>query len=209
MKQTNATRHVQRGSVLLVAMIMLLTIAMLAAAALRGSLSSAQAIGNMQWRSESVAAANDAIDRLLSSADFATKTDVVTAAVNSSPFQVDINGDTVNDIEVNFPAVTLDGVTRAGPRCLRTTPIPSTALNVEREADKPCYNGSSSDTAGLGVADAGSGGTLAMLPPPSLCSNTEWSVRVRATDAVTRTQVDIVQGVGIRIATAVASDTCK
>ena len=48
----------QQGSVLLVAMVMLLMAAILTAAAFRGSLSSAQAIGNMQWRAEAITAAD-------------------------------------------------------------------------------------------------------------------------------------------------------
>ncbi len=194
----SARRH-QQGSLLLVAMIMLLTAALLTATALRGSLTSTQAIGNMQWRAEAVAAANEGIDRLLSSADFATNTAVVTKQVNDAPFQVDINGDGVNDIETSLPEVTIDGVTRAGPRCLRAEPIPTLELDPDNANDLGCFGTSGSGNSGLGVLTGGAVGTVQQSP--SLCANTEWSIRVRATDAVTNTSVDVVQGVGVRVPT--------
>ncbi|MES2992543.1 MAG: pilus assembly PilX N-terminal domain-containing protein [Pseudomonadota bacterium] len=192
--------HNQRGSTLLVAMILLLIFAIMAAASFRGSLTSVQAIGNMQWRSEAITAANDALDRLLSSADFATKTVVVTQQVNAAPFQVDINGDGVNDIATNLPVVTVDGVARAGPRCLRAEPIPSIDLDPTLAADLGCFGTSGSSSPGLEIETSG-GASTTVTQSPSLCSNTEWTITVRAADAVTRTSVDVVQGVGVRVLT--------
>ncbi len=194
------SRIAQQGSTLLVAMILLLIFAIMAAASFRGSLTSVQAIGNMQWRSEAIVAANDAIDRLLSSADFATKTVVTTQQVNAAPFQVDINGDGVNDIATNFPVVTVDGVARAGPRCLRAEPIPSINLDPTLASDLGCFGTSTSSSPGLEVETTG-GGSTTVTQAPSLCSNTEWTITVRAADAVTRTSVDVVQGVGVRVLT--------
>jgi hypothetical protein len=192
-------RQTQKGSVLLVAMILLLIFAIMAAASFRGSLTSVQAIGNMQWRTEAIAAANDAIDRLLSTADFATNTTIVTQQVNATPFQIDVNGDGVNDISTNFPVVTVDGVAKAGPRCLRAEPIPSKDLDPDLAADIGCFGTSTSGSSGLGQ-EAGTGvGTVTQAP--SLCSNTEWSITVRAVDAVTNTSVNVVQGVGVRVPT--------
>lgn len=197
----------QRGSTLLVVMIFLLVFGMMTAAAFRGSMTSVQAIGNMQWRNEAITAANDAIDRLLSTADFAINTAVVTQAVNAAPFPLDINGDGVTDISVSLPPVPRDvGPDRPGPRCLRAEPIPSAQLNPSLPADLGCFGSSSSGSSGLGVATAG-GGTATVTQSPSLCSNTEWSITVRAVDAVTNTRVDVVQGVGVRVPTT-AIPTC-
>ena len=193
-------RRSQRGSTLLVAMILLLVFAIMAAASFRGSLTSVQAIGNMQWRSEAIAAANDAIDRLLSTADFATNTTILTQQVNAAPFQLDINGDGVNDIATSLPVVTLDGLAKAGPRCLRAEPIPAKDLDPGVAADVACLGSSTSSSSGTGIAVAG-GGTSTVTQAPSLCSNTEWSITVRAVDAVTNTSVDVVQGVGVRVPT--------
>jgi Tfp pilus assembly protein PilV len=190
----------RRGSTLLVVMIFLLIFGIMAGATFRGSLTSAQAIGNMQWRNEAVTAANDALDSLLSTADFATNTAVVTAQVNAAPFQLDANGDGVNDIAVSFPVVTVDGVARAGPRCKRSEPIPAKDLDPALPADIGCFGSSSAGSPGLGIGTAG-GGTSTVMQTPSLCSNTEWTIAVRAEDAVTNTTVDVVQGVGVRVPT--------
>ena len=196
----------QRGSVLLVAMVMLLTAAILAAAAFRGSITSSRVIGNMQWRNEAIAAANDAIDRLLNSADFANNAAVVTTTVNAAPFQVDINGDGIADISTSLPVVTLDGVARAGPRCLRAEAIPPSDLDPAKPADLGCFGTTSSNSSGLGMVTT-PGGVATVAQSPSLCSNSEWSITVRAVDTVTNTSVDVVQGVGVRVPTT-AVPTC-
>jgi hypothetical protein len=198
----------QRGSTLLVVMIFLLIFGILASSAFRGSLTSAQAIGNMQWRNEAITAANDAIDRLLSTADFATNTATVTANVNLAPFVLDANGDGVNDISVTLPPVPRDvGPDRPGPRCLRAEPIPTKDLDPAVAADVGCFGSGSAGSSGLGIGTAG-GGTSTVLQSPSLCSNTEWTIQVRAVDAVTNTSVDVVQGVGVRVPTT-AVPTCN
>jgi Tfp pilus assembly protein PilV len=186
-QHTAQARQRQQGSTLLIAMIFLLLFLVIATAVYRTSLTSTQAIGNMQWRNEAVNAADDAIDRLLSTSDFANNTAAMTAQVNAAPFQMDANGDGINDISVSFPVVTIDGVARAGPRCLRAEPIPNKDLDPDVAADVACYSTSST---GGGAPNA-----------PSLCANTEWSITVRAVDGVTNTSVDVVQGVGVRVPT--------
>lgn len=186
----------QRGSVLLVALILLLIFAGMAATMFRGSLTSAQAIGNMQWRAEAVTAANDAIDRILSTTQFVNNTSVVAA----SSFDVDINGDGVNDIRTTMPVVTINGVARAGPRCLSTQPVPMNQLDPAIPADVGCLGSGSGAGSGLGQEQSG-GGTSGVSSGPSLCSDTNWQITVRAVDAVTNTSVDVVQGVAVRVPT--------
>lgn len=208
MKALHSAARAQRGSVLLVAMVMLLTAAILAAAAFRGSMTSTQVIGNMQWRNEAIAAANDAIDSLLSTADFANNALAVTTAVNAAPFKVDINGDGVNDISTRLPDVTMDGLIRAGPRCLRAEPIPAKDLDPGKPADLGCFGTGAAGSSGLGT-QVGVGGPIGTVTQsPSLCSNTEWSITVQATDVVTNTSVTVVQGVGVRVPTT-AVPTCN
>ena len=195
-----AHRRTQCGSTLLISLVFLMIFAVMAAATYRNSLTSVQAIGNMQWRSEAIMAANDAIDRLLSTADFATNTAVTTQQVNTAPFAVDANDDGITDITVNFPVVTLDGVARAGPRCLRAEPIPNQNLNPTLDADIGCFGSGAASNSGLAVATS-AGGTGTVSAAPSLCSNTEWSITMRAVDTGTATSVDVVQGVGVRVPT--------
>jgi hypothetical protein len=210
----SATARAQRGITLLVALIFLLVFALMAAAALNSTLTSGQAIGNMQWRNEAIAAANDAIDQVLSTTDFATNTNNFTAQVNATPYQVDINGDGVSDILVNFPAVSFDnGPAVAGPQCLRFRSIPLTALSPTAPNDIGCFGSSSAENSGLGnVADPNdptNTSTLAFAAGQSICANTEWAIPVRATDAVTNTSVDVMQGAGVRVFISDAMNFCE
>lgn len=193
----------QRGSVLIVAMVFLLLLAGLAASSMRSSMASVQAISNMQWRNESIAAANDAIDRVLSSTDFATKTPTVAAQV----FQVDINGDDVNDIQVDFPETSIAGVVQAGPRCLRQRPVPAASLDPDLASDKGCYGSSAGEASGLGTESGA--GAVAMDTSQSICADTQWVLPVRATDAVTNTSVEVSQGAGVRVFRSDAMNFCK
>jgi hypothetical protein len=199
MYRTTTIRHRQRGSTLLVAMIFLMLFALMAVSVFRSSLTSVQTIANMQWRTEAIEAAQDVIDRLLSTADFANNATLVTQQVNDAPFGMDANGDGVADILVTFPVVTLDGVAKAGPRCLRAEPIPNKDLDPTKPGDTGCFS-SSTYEGGIAI-DTSSGGSAPLTAGTSLCANTEWTITVRATDVVTNTSVDVVQGVGVRVPT--------
>jgi hypothetical protein len=178
----------------------------MALAVYRGSLTSAQVIGNMQWRNEAIASANVAIDSLLSSARIATEADDVTLEVNTAPFQYDANADGKTDVTVNFPPVTLDGLTRPGPRCLRAAPVPVAKLDPDKEEDAGCFV--SSSAGGLAVEGAGGTSAISGSSAVSLCSNSEWTMTVRATDPTTNTNVDVVQGFAVRVPT-VAIPVCN
>jgi hypothetical protein len=57
--------------------------------------------------------------------------------------------------------------------------------------------------------DAGGGtGTTPYVAGQSICANTEWAIPVRATDAVTSTSVDVVQGAGVRVFISDALNFC-
>lgn len=196
----------ERGSALVVSLIFLLIFLIMALAVYRGSLTSAQVIGNMQWRNEAIASANVAIDSLLSSARIATEADDVTLEVNAAPFQYDANADGKTDVTVNFPPVTLDGLTRPGPRCLRAAPVPVAKLDPDKEEDAGCFV--SSSAGGLAVEGAGGTSAISGSSAVSLCSNSEWTMTVRATDPTTNTSVDVVQGFAVRVPT-VAIPVCN
>jgi type II secretory pathway pseudopilin PulG len=200
----------QRGITLLVALIFLVLFAVMAGAVLNSTLTSSQAIGNMQFRSEAISAADDAIDQVLSSTAFAINTAGFTAQVNATPFRVDVNGDGADDITVNFPAVTIDGVTRAGPRCIRFQSIPLAKLDETSDNDIGCFGSSAAENSGLGNAETGGGaGTNPFAAGQSICANTDWVVPVRATEPATATSVDVVQGVGVRVFISDARNSCE
>lgn len=200
----------QRGMTLIVALVMLLIFAVIAATGLNGTLTSVQAISNMQWRNEATNAANDAIDQLLSSADFATKTDVVTTQVNLTPYTLDITGDGVNDVQVTLIQPPVAGATKAGPYCMRARTIPTIELDILKTQDRNCFGSATPDSLGLGTEVAGGGGSsVGLTTPDSICANTEWAITVRAQDTVTNTTVDVTQGVGVRVFRSDAATFCK
>jgi len=195
------TNNRERGSTLVVSLIFLLVFLIMALSVFRGSLTSSQAIGNMQWRNEAISAANVAIDQLLSESRIAAESLRITQEVNAAPLKYDVNGDGKSVILVSFPPVNVDGITRAGPRCLRVTPIPAEKLDPDKREDRACFGSSSSS----GIAVDSAGGTSVVSGPQSLCANSDWSMTVRATDAATSTSVDVVQGYSVRILTTSAA----
>jgi len=196
----------ERGSTLIVSLVFLLVFLVMALSIFRGALTSSQAIGNMQWRNEAISAANETIDRLLSNANVATQTATVVQQVNgvdgNSGLPYDVDGDGTNEILVRFP--TIDGLT--GPQCLRVRPIPATELSPTREEDAGCF--ASSSATGIAVS-AASGGATPATGAASLCSNSEWSMTVRAAEPRTATSVDVVQGFAVRVPTVSVPADCE
>jgi len=86
----------QRGAALIVGLIMLVLITVMATSAFSLSTGNLQAVGNMQSRTEAVAAGNHAIEQVLSSP--------FTASPQAEEVLVDINKDGTNDYKVSFVA---------------------------------------------------------------------------------------------------------
>lgn len=86
----------QRGATLLVGMILLVLITLLVTSAFTQSSTNLKSVGNLQVRTEAIAAANRVIEQLISSnANFK-----VAPGVPFSPIRVDINNDGVADFSV-------------------------------------------------------------------------------------------------------------
>jgi len=194
----NITRSAERGVTLITAMVFLLIFALITATAMRSTMSSSQAIGNMQFRSEAISAANDAIVQVLAEPNFTTNMAAVTAKVNATPIQVDANGDGTADVEVSFPAVTIAGVTKAGPRCLRYRELRSANLNEADNSDQGCFGSSRIEDSGLNIETQ-----------VAACAQVEWVVPMRATDTVTSTSVTVYQGTAGRVSATEVENECK
>lgn len=193
-----SNKNNQSGSVLLVAMVFLILFGLIAASVYRGSIASVQAIGNMQWRTESINAANDAIDKLLSDPTTFTNAALMGDALKVAPLTFDVNGDGVSDVKVKF----LDD---KGPECKRSVVIPSSELDEDKPEDVACMATGSLGNTGLGITTGAS--TAGVVAAASLCSNVEWSLTLQAVDQVTNTTVNVVQGVGVRVPNTAVS-TC-
>lgn len=105
----SARASVQRGATLIIGLIMLVLITLIVVNAFTLSSSNLKSVGNMQVREEAIAAANRAVELVLSSA--------FTDAPIAQSINVDINNDGTNDYVVAV----------AAPTCVRALVAASTA----------------------------------------------------------------------------------
>lgn len=84
----------QRGNTLLIGMIMLVLLTLIAVSSIESTTSSLQMVGNAQFRQEASAAAQQAIENVISSTAF--------TITPPTPQSIDINNDGVGDYTVTF-----------------------------------------------------------------------------------------------------------
>lgn len=84
----------QRGSVLVVGLIMLVLLTLMAVSAINNTTANVQVVGNAQFRDEAAAAAQQAIENAISTAAFVTTPPVAQT--------IDVNGDGTADYTVTF-----------------------------------------------------------------------------------------------------------
>jgi hypothetical protein len=106
-------RPYQAGATLVVSLIMLVLITLMIIAALAIGSANFRTVGNMQFRDEAIAAANKAIDQVVSS-PFAL-------APTAEDIEVDLNSDGANDYQVHIDE----------PQCVRATVAQVTAPSSE------------------------------------------------------------------------------
>lgn len=166
-------RHKQSGATLVVSLIMLVVLTLLVVSAMRSSNTSLRVVGNMQLKTEAAAAAQQAIEQVIS-------TDFVTEPI-------------AQDITVNVGADTYT-VAAAKPKCLSTRPVNNEELNVETNPlDQYCLNGNPN-----GQYIEGADGTN-INKGPSACSAQLWDVAATATDNDSGATVTTNQGVARRV----------
>jgi Tfp pilus assembly protein PilX len=173
---------------MIVALIVLVVMSVFAVSAFNNSAANLRIVGNMQARQEGITAAQDAIERTLSSAVFTTDP----ASVAASAVDLDIDGNGTPNYSVRISPM---------PECFRALPIKSIELDPTSAPDRSCMVSSVLQNAGLDSAIAAANGN-------SLCSNSEWNIRAAATDARSAVTVALNQGVAVRILETDASNAC-
>lgn len=109
------TFNTQRGSTLVIALVMLVLLTLTAISAMNSSSSSIQIVGNAQFREEANAAAQQAIESVISNSNFQTAV--------PAPQNIDINGDGNNDYTVTF---------NPAPSCVSYVPVAPSDTNVPK-----------------------------------------------------------------------------
>lgn len=169
----------QRGSTLVVALIMLLVLALLIMSAIRSSNINMRIAGNTQIQAEATAAAQQAVEGVISTNFWAAPT--------SSVVNVDVNGDGTNDYRA----------TVAVPTCTGSVPLTNENLNMTNPADVPCFSSSTAINTGL-ISASG----VPVVGTQSWCFAQQWDVQAEAINAgVFGTGVDVTvdQGVAMRV----------
>jgi len=183
MRQSNSNSRVlrrQRGATLLIAMIFLVLLMLIVASAIKVTNVNTKVVGNMQIQKESEAAAQQAIETVIST-DF-TKMPV------ASTVNVDIND--------SGQAASTYAVSVAAPECISVKPIKQSELDASVPADQACYvSGAAQNT---GIVGAGGSGN-------SLCSASNWEVRATAqAPGVATTNTTTTLGVSQRVSLGAA-----
>jgi Tfp pilus assembly protein PilX len=189
----NSRPQRQRGITLVTALIMLVLLTLMAVTAFHIGSSQTTIVSNAQHREEALDAAQQAVDKVLNSANFMSNPSAAIPASNCSgggtnTWCVDVNGDGTADVTV---ALTPQ------PKCISGAAIKNSELDFSKTDDLACSTGQSQT---FGVE--GSTNTN------SLCAKSNWEVTAQATDAVTNTSATVVQGVSARIANTDLTNNC-
>jgi cytoskeletal protein RodZ len=169
----------QSGSALIVSMILLVILTLIVISVIKSTTVNSRVAGNLQVQKETDAAAQQAVEAVITS-NFQNVPVATTAAVSVSN-------------AASSSAVGQYTVSVQKPTCLSVAPIKVVDLNPADTGDQPCYTSSSNPMPGV------AGGN-------SLCSNSQWDITATAAPtAGGGAQVVMHQGIAVRVA---AASTC-
>jgi Tfp pilus assembly protein PilX len=168
----------QRGITLVVSLIMLVVLTLLVVSAIRFGNINLKISGNAQAEAEATAAAQVAIEQTLKAVVAAEKIDTIAA---QPAVQVSTGGGTYT-VSVSKPACTISNSIR------------NTQLDATKEADLPCFGDNTQQ-------DQIIGGRL--VQAPTTCKSQQWEVTASVTDGPSGANVNMMQGVALRVPSAV------
>jgi len=180
----------QSGMTLVVALVMLVLITLLAMTTFNLGKSSIQVVNNMQNRDEGIAASRSVLDEAMSSTRFFdTPNDALDQpCLNSNHRCFDLNGDGVIDIVTSLSAA----------KCVKVRTIKTNELELSSEEDRNCSVGASGNS-GIVGSDKGN----------SMCADSTWEMTATSQDQQAQSEVQVVQGVAMRVATTNIETSCK
>ena len=192
-------KHSQRGATLFVVMVLMLAMAWFAMSAMRIGRQNLSMVGNRQAEAQATAAAQTAIEQTISSDAF-TKDPKAVAKI---PIEADIDGDGKPDFVAHLDPV---------PKCVRMRPMKANEITVG-DIEKMIATKHMGCLASTQQPGSANGGYVEAPGPVQAgntpCFATEWNVAAAVSDAVTRTNVVVNQGVGIRLLKEDADNSCK
>jgi Tfp pilus assembly protein PilX len=180
----------QRGVTLITALIMLVLLTLLALTSFNVGKSNLQIVSNMQQRDEATAAAREVIEETISTTRFFVTPENILANPCGAPNQrcVDTNGDGKNDVRV---------VIAPAPKCVKAPLIKNSDLDLAMPEDVKCSMGAAQNFGVEGAVDGN-----------SACGDSVWEIHAVATDIETAAQVEVTQGVAVRVARDDITNNC-
>lgn len=180
----------ERGITLVTALIMLVLLTLVALTTFNVSKSNMQIVSNMQQRDEAAAAAREVIEETISTTRFSMSPDhVLTNPCGEDNSRcVDSNGDGTDDVKVQITP---------RPKCVKAPVIKNTALDLARPEDRVCSMGSAQIYGVVGAVDGN-----------SACADSIWEIHAVATDLETEAEVEVTQGVAVRVARDDVANNC-
>ena len=173
----------QDGATLMISLIMLLMITLFAIAAFKIGKANMQIVGNSQQRSQTMAAAQMAIEQVMSSSKFA-ETPANAIAQPCSPGGVP----SPNTVCTDFNSDGLTKVTAVvAPTCVKTQIVPNASLVMTNPEDAGCSLGANQT---FGIAGASNNN--------SLCADAVWNIQAVAKDSLSNASSTIDQGLSLR-----------
>ncbi len=181
-----------RGVTLVVVLIFLLLITMFSVSALRASSTNQRITQNMAMRQQGAAAAQAAIETVISTPAFQAASAPVPSTIN-----VDVDGDNVDD----FAAVVTPAATCSRIRTLLNVELPrNPTTGLPAPEWIRCDSGSGGRAVGSGSGGSGlieGDTTAAVVNGASYCVETHWNVQAVVADARSGARVEVNQGVAV------------
>jgi len=165
-----ASRQSQRGTTLLIGLIMLVLLTLMGLASINSATSNLKVVGNMQYQQEAISAAQDSINKVLSKASYFS--DPSTAPTSDT---VDVTGDGTADYTVAL----------AQPCILATRDILVSELSLTNADDLLCMSSATLKNAGIMGQQSGTA--------KSDCARVTWRVTASVSDASTKAKVSLIQ----------------
>lgn len=181
--------HKQHGVTLVVALVMLVLLTLLVLTSANLGNGSLQTVGNMQYRNEAAAAAQEAIEQVISK-EFYQNPDVLIPSDDSAlvnTMSVDTKGDGNKNV-----TVTLDKA-----QCKTAQPYVPPEVKLSDPQEVTCVQEQDSTTP-----------SLEMPGVNTACWNAVWELQAHATDKSTGASVDVVQGVEMPVQQGYVPNTC-
>jgi hypothetical protein len=186
----NAGIRTQEGATLVIALIMLAVMVLLAVSTLSTTNMNLKVVGNMQWRSEALNAAQQAIETVISTPLFIANPEdsVLNPCGAANTLCTDLNGDGTPEYITRLIPV---------PSCVSVKAIKESELNLSSAEDLSCSAGQARRSGIGGVASG-----------DSLCADTTWDITAETSSTFSGTKVTVTQGVAVRVSAVEAEALC-